>query len=120
MERFYLRKLNDVETEEHYQAKISDRLSNLENWDGDVDINERKRKPQARSLTLLWVETWTGSGVHPTPFVMCVVIIRPGYEANHSCPSSAEVKNAWSYTSIHPDVSMTWWLVKHRDNFMFY
>jgi len=31
MERFYLRKLNDVETEEHYQAKISDRLSNLEN-----------------------------------------------------------------------------------------
>jgi hypothetical protein len=26
----------------------------------------------------------------------------PGREANHSPPSSAEAKNAWSYTSIHP------------------
>jgi len=25
----------------------------------------------------------------------------PGYEADHSPPSSAEVKNAWSYTSTH-------------------
>jgi hypothetical protein len=27
---------------------------------------------------------------------------RPGREADHSPPSSAEVKNAWSYTSIPP------------------
>jgi hypothetical protein len=27
---------------------------------------------------------------------------RPGREANHSPPSSAEVKNAWSYTSTSP------------------
>jgi hypothetical protein len=26
----------------------------------------------------------------------------PGREADHSPPSSAEVKNAWSYTSIPP------------------
>jgi hypothetical protein len=26
----------------------------------------------------------------------------PGHEAHHSSPSSAEVKNAWSYTSIPP------------------
>jgi hypothetical protein len=27
---------------------------------------------------------------------------RPGHEADHSPPSSAEVKNAWSYTSAPP------------------
>jgi len=27
------------------------------------------------------------------------VVKRPGREANHSISSSAEVKNAWSYTS---------------------
>jgi hypothetical protein len=26
----------------------------------------------------------------------------PGHEADHSPPSSAEVKNTWSYTSTHP------------------
>jgi hypothetical protein len=28
----------------------------------------------------------------------------PGREADHSPPSSAEVKNAWSYTSIPPNI----------------
>jgi hypothetical protein len=42
---------------------------------------------------------------------------RPGREADHSLPSSAEVKNAWSYTSTPPYVFMAWCLVKHRDNF---
>jgi hypothetical protein len=27
---------------------------------------------------------------------------RPGHEADHSPPSSAEVKNAWNYTSTAP------------------
>jgi hypothetical protein len=27
---------------------------------------------------------------------------RPGHEADHSSPSSAEVKNAWSYASTSP------------------
>jgi len=31
--------------------------------------------------------------------------------------SSAEVKNAWSYTSIHEYVCMTWCLFKQRDKF---
>jgi len=56
---------------------------------------------------------------------------RPGREADHSPPSSAEVKNAWIYTSTtHTSswrgaqsrtgyVFMTWYLVKHRDNFTF-
>jgi hypothetical protein len=33
---------------------------------------------------------------------------RPGREANSLPPSSAEVKNAWSYTSTPAYVFMTW------------
>jgi hypothetical protein len=40
---------------------------------------------------------------------------RPGREADHSLPSSAEVKNAWSCTSTRQYVFMAWCLVKHRD-----
>jgi hypothetical protein len=40
---------------------------------------------------------------------------RPGREADHSPPSSAEIKNAWCYTSIPEYVFMALCLVKHRD-----
>jgi len=33
-------------------------------------------------------------------------------------PSSAEVKNAWSYTSIHSYVFMAWCSIKTRDKFI--
>jgi hypothetical protein len=46
-------------------------------------------------------------------------INRPGREANHSPPSSAEVKNARNYTSTPPYVFMAWCSIKHRDNFTF-
>jgi hypothetical protein len=45
---------------------------------------------------------------------------RPAREADHSPPSSDEIKIAWSYTSILQYVFMAWYLVKHRDNFTFY
>jgi hypothetical protein len=35
-----------------------------------------------------------------------------GHEADHSPPPSAEVKNAWSYTSTPQYVFMAWCLVK--------
>jgi hypothetical protein len=44
---------------------------------------------------------------------------RPRRESDHSPQSSAEVKNAWSYTSTPQCVFMAWCLVKHRDNFTF-
>jgi hypothetical protein len=44
---------------------------------------------------------------------------RPGREADPSPQSSAEVKNAWRYTSTSQYVFMAWCLVKHRDNFTF-
>jgi hypothetical protein len=58
--------------------------------------------------------------------------MQPGRKANHSPPSSAKVKNGWSYTSTPLYVFMAWclvkygiyvftaWcLVKYRDNFTF-
>jgi len=43
----------------------------------------------------------------------------PGREADHWSPSSGEVKTAWNYTSTTPNVFMSWYLDKHRDNFTF-
>jgi hypothetical protein len=40
-------------------------------------------------------------------------------EADHLPPSSAEVKNAWSYTSTLPYSFMACCLVEHRGNFTF-
>jgi hypothetical protein len=41
---------------------------------------------------------------------------RPASEADHSSPSTAEVKNAWSYISTPKYVFMVWCLVTHRDD----
>jgi hypothetical protein len=46
-------------------------------------------------------------GVHPASYIMdmggyFLGVKRPEREADHSPPSSAEVKNAWSYTSTPP------------------
>jgi hypothetical protein len=54
------------------------------------------------------------------PGALSLGVKRPEHEVDHSPPSSAEVKNAWSYTSIPLYVFMAWCLVKHRDNFTFF
>jgi len=46
----------------------------------------------------------TGSGAHPTYFPWGTGVKRPVCETDHSPSSSNGVKNAWSYTSIHPYV----------------
>jgi hypothetical protein len=53
------------------------------------------------------------------PGAFSLGVKRPGREADHSPPSSAEVKNAWSYTSAPQYAFMALWLVKHRENFTF-
>jgi hypothetical protein len=53
------------------------------------------------------------------PGTLSLGVKRPGREADHSSPSSAEVKNAWSYTFTPQYVFMAWYLFKHRDNFTF-
>jgi hypothetical protein len=45
-------------------------------------------------------------------------IKRPGRESDHSLQSSAEVKNAWSYTSTPPYVFLVWDFVKHSNNLL--
>jgi hypothetical protein len=40
------------------------------------------------------------------PVAVSLGVKRPVREADHSPPSSAEVKNAWSYASIAQDVLM--------------
>jgi hypothetical protein len=42
----------------------------------------------------------------------------PGREADRSPPSTAEVKNVWSYTSTPLYASMVWCLVQQRDNLL--
>jgi len=66
----------------------------------------------------------TGSGAHPPSYPMDTGTLspgvkRPGLEADHLPPSSAEVKNRWSYTSTPPYVLMALYLVKHGYNFTF-
>jgi len=50
-----------------------------------------------------------------------VGVKRPELEADHSTTSSAEVKNAWSYTSAPHYAFMALCSVtkRHRDNFIF-
>jgi hypothetical protein len=52
-------------------------------------------------------------------FIASIAALEPsqrGREADHSPPSSAEVKNMWSYTSTTSSAFMAWCLIKHRDN----
>jgi hypothetical protein len=39
------------------------------------------------------------------------------HEADHSPPSSGEIKNAWNYTFTPTHVFMAWCLTNHRDRF---
>jgi hypothetical protein len=45
---------------------------------------------------------------------------RPGHKADHSPPSSVEVKNGGDIPPLrHTSVFMEWYLIKHRDDFTF-
>jgi hypothetical protein len=63
----------------------------------------------------------TGSGAHPASYPVSTgdTLKRPELEADHSPPSSAEVKYALSYTSTPMYVFMAWCLVKHRKTLPF-
>jgi hypothetical protein len=66
-----------------------------------------------------------GTGTHPSSYTILpegslLGIKRPGREAYYSSPSSAAVKNVWSYTSISQYVFIMWCLIKRRDRFTFF
>jgi hypothetical protein len=90
---------------------------------------------QTITIGILGLDSWRGLGIFlfttvfwtalgPTqppiqwvPGTLFLGVKRPGRAADHSPPSTAEIKNAWSYTSSPPYVFMAWCLVKHRDSF---
>jgi hypothetical protein len=57
--------------------------------------------------------------IQRVPGALSLWVKKPEREADHSPPSSAEVKNTWSYTSTPPYAFTDWCLVKHRNNFTF-
>jgi hypothetical protein len=64
------------------------------------------RVPVGGRIYLLQV-VQTGSGVHPTSYPINTGALSPGVkrqgrEADHSPPTSAEVKKMWTYTSTPP------------------
>jgi len=66
----------------------------------------------------------TSTGVHPASYPMGTVGSFPeGKEserqAYYSLPSSVAVKNMWSYSFTPSCVLMSWYLLKHRNNFTF-
>jgi hypothetical protein len=53
------------------------------------------------------------------PGVLSLGVKRPGREADHSPPSSAGVKNAWSYTSTHQYAFKAWCSVEAQGQHYF-
>jgi hypothetical protein len=79
-----------------------------------------------RGLGIFLFTTASRTALGPTqppiqwePGALFMAVKRPGREADHSPPSSAEVKNACSYISTPQYAFMAWCFVKHRDNFIF-
>jgi hypothetical protein len=88
------------------------------------DRSSRVRFPSGAGIFSLHHSVQNGSGAHPASYLIGTTGSFLGSkelerEADHSPPSNAEVKNAWSYTSTPQYAFMAWCLVKHRDNFTF-
>jgi hypothetical protein len=71
------------------------------------DRGSRVQFPTGAGNSSLYHRIQNGSGAHPASYTMVTGVLSPGVkwpwrEADHSPPSSAEVKNAWSYTSTRP------------------
>jgi hypothetical protein len=71
------------------------------------DRGSKVRFPAGAGNFSLHHHVQNGSGTHPASYPVGTRgslprVKRPEREADHSPPSSAEVKNAWSYTSTPP------------------
>jgi hypothetical protein len=87
------------------------------------DRGSRVRFPAGLGIFLLTTASGTALRLTQPPIqwvpgVLFLGVKWPGSEADHSPPSSADVKNAWSYTSTPQHIFMVWCVVKHRDNFI--
>jgi hypothetical protein len=64
------------------------------------------------------------SGVHPASYPVVPEALSPGVkrqgrEADYFPLSIAEIKDAWSYISVSPNIFMAQCLIKYVDNFAF-
>jgi hypothetical protein len=78
-----------------------------------------------KGIFLLAMKSRPALGDHPASYSRVPGAVSPGgkamrREADHSPPSSAEVKNAWSYTSTLPHVFKVLYLIKYGENFTFH
>jgi hypothetical protein len=83
------------------------------------DRGSRVRLPEGAGNFSLHHRVQNGSGAHPASYQIGTGgffpgVKRPGRESDHSPPSTAEVKNAWSYASTPQYVVMAWCVVKHN------
>jgi hypothetical protein len=81
------------------------------------DWGSRVRFPAWAGNFSLHHRVQNGSGAHSASYTMGTRRSFPGVkrlvrEADHSPPSSAEIKNEWSYTSTPQYVFMAWCLIK--------
>jgi hypothetical protein len=86
------------------------------------DWGSRVRFPAGAGNFSVHHRVQNGSEAHPASYPMgtgdlSLGVKRLGRDGDRSPPSSAEVKNEWSYTSTLPILFMAWCLVKHGDNF---
>jgi hypothetical protein len=78
---------------------------------------------QVKEMLCLHHYIRTGSGAHPTAYVMGMRGVFPRgkavrAEAECSYLSSTDIKNPWSYTLIFPLFFMLWCLIKNEDHFL--
>jgi hypothetical protein len=72
-----------------------------------MEVSSQLHSPVALPPGTHWTEVWVGmAGTHPDFCPMGIGGFPPGREADHSLPSSVDVKNAWSYTSTSQYVIM--------------
>jgi hypothetical protein len=81
------------------------------------DRGSRVRFPEGAGNFSLHHRVQNGSRAHPDSYPMgtrgtSLGVKRPGREADHSSPSSAKVKNEWSYTSTPQYAFMAWCLAQ--------
>jgi hypothetical protein len=79
----------------------------IELGSGLDDRGSRVRFPAELGIFLFTTASRTALGptqppIQWVPGALSLGVKRPRCEPDHSPPSSAEVKNAWSYTSNHP------------------
>jgi hypothetical protein len=102
-------------------SKVFSRTYSSYFWSCNSSISIEARQP--------WFDSWQGQGIFlftttsrmalgpNQPSIQQVLgALSLGHQADHSPPSSAKVKNVWSYTSTPPTSIMACCLIKYRNH----